>query len=95
MEATTKPGIRFANASCMGGQHPEPPLHDYSLLAWNPNHEKFGSTVFTEDQKASVADVVTEFAVNPNIGAIAEKFGTSELHVGQAIAYASKAELLK
>ncbi len=92
---STKPGIQFANASCVGGQQPEPPLHDYSLLAWNPNHEKFGSVVFTEDQKASVADVATEFALSPNIEAIAQKFGTSALHVGQAIAYATKAGLLK
>ena len=88
------PGNVLSNAFCIGGEHPEPPLHDYSLLAWAPKHEKFGKDVFTEDQKATVSEIAAEFAVSPNIKAIAQKFGTSELHVGQAIAYAAKAGFL-
>lgn len=85
------PIITVSNASCQGGVHPEPPLHYFPLLAWAPGHERHGDSVFTEDQKASVDDIALEMARNPNIAAVAARFGTTVEHVVQAMAYAQAA----
>ena len=80
---------------CNGGANPHPPFHDYPLLAWTHlGHPKHGDGVFTEDQKASVEEIALALAATPDIAALAAKFGTSEEHVSQAIAYATKAGFL-
>ncbi len=87
--------VAIGNAHCVGGHPESPDLSDFPLLCWAPDHEKHGNQVFTNDGAASVADVATEFAVNPNLEAIATKLGTTERHVGQAIAYAATCGTLK
>jgi hypothetical protein len=81
--------------SCHGGVHPHPPFHDYHLLAWmHAGHDRHGMQVFLEDQTASVEEIATEFAAGQVVAAVAAKFGTSDEHVRQALAYAVKAGFL-
>ncbi len=88
--------------SCVGGAkprhdgfHPGLSLDDYPLLAWSHDgHHRHGDSVFTEDQKASVDEIAKELALTPNLEAIASKFGTSVLHVEQALGYAVAAGML-
>jgi uncharacterized protein (DUF433 family) len=62
-------------------------LDGYSLLAYAPG--QYGPGVRTEDKGVPVADIATEFAVNPNAEAVAAKFGTTAAHVADAIRYAA------
>jgi len=81
--------------SCHGGHHPHPPFHDYPLLAWShTGHPEHGHSVFTEDQKASVEEIAIAVPQLPNFADLAAKFGTTEEHVSQAVAYAVKAGVL-
>jgi hypothetical protein len=78
-------GIGF----CSGGEHPDPPLDDYPLLAWTKDHPKFGKmVVHLEDQRASVEQIALRFATNPSIDIVASIFQTSLEHVEQALRYA-------
>lgn len=83
-----------ARANSVGGVDPDPPLHDFPLLAWMPVHPKHGDVVFTEDQKASVHDIVIALAETPSFARLAARFGTTEAHVAQAVGYAHKAGFL-
>jgi hypothetical protein len=81
--------------TCKGGVNPMPPLHDYPLLCWMRNgHPVHGPNVFTEDGRASVADIATALPETPDIARLAARFGTTEEHCRQAIAYAIKAGVL-
>lgn len=81
--------------TCDGGAKPRPPLHDYPLLAWmHAGHHVHGKSVFTEDQKASVADIAAALPTTPDLSALAKQFGTTEEHVRQAVAYAVSAGVL-
>ena len=57
-------------------------------MAWS------GNKVHTEDGAASVEDVALALIETPDFAALAARFGTSEEHVAQAIAYAVKAGFL-
>lgn len=70
-------------ASCVGGENPDPPIHDYPLLVW------VGGEVRTEDGRASVAEVVRATAGGASIEAVASRFGTTPDHVRQAVDYES------
>jgi uncharacterized protein (DUF433 family) len=61
-------------------------LDGFPLLAYAP--AQHGPGVRTEDVGASVADIATEYAVNPSVGAVAAKYGTTEAHVVDALKYA-------
>jgi hypothetical protein len=81
--------------SCHGGVHPHPPFHDYHFLAWmHTGHPRHGMQVFLEDQTASVEEIATEFATTHDLAGTAAKFGTTEEHVQQAVAYALRAGFL-
>lgn len=73
------PSIGFA--SCTGGQHPDPPIHDYPLLAWA------GGEVRTEDGAASVTELAS--AGTSDIRELSGRFGTTPEHVMQALHYAA------
>lgn len=78
--------------TCTAGDHPNPPLDDYPLLAWTKDHGKFGyMVVHLEDQKASVEQIALALSENSSYEAVASKFGTSADHVDQAARYASEA----
>lgn len=81
-------------ASCVGGKHPDPPLDDFPLLAWSRSHPVHGSKVFTEDAAASVEDLAVALAETPDLVALAARFGTTDAHAAQAIAYAVRAGFL-
>lgn len=74
-----------ANAHCVGGHPDSPDLADFSLLCWHPDRG-----VFTEDGKASVADIAVALAETSNLKVLADRFGTSELHIAQAVLYSTK-----
>lgn len=61
-------------------------LDAYPLLAYAPTQH--GAGVRTEDKGVAVADIATEYAVNPSVDAVAEKFGTTPAHVVDALKYA-------
>jgi hypothetical protein len=78
-----------AEGVCAGGDHPDPPLDAYPLLAWTKAHPVHGRmVVHTEDQKASVHDIAVAFAETPSLEAVAAKFGTTVDHADQAVRYA-------
>lgn len=70
-------------ATCEGGQHPDPPIHDYPLLVWVEDE------VSTEDGAASVAELAS--AGTSDIRELSGRFGTTPEHVTQALAYAALA----
>lgn len=80
---------------CIGGEQPDPPLHDFPLLAWAPNHAKHGANVFTEDGHATVADIAAALPETMNFAVLAKRFNTTEAHIGQAVAYAVNAGIIK
>ena len=90
-----KPVAVQGEATCIGGRHPDPPLDDFPLLVWCPDHHKHGSLVFTEDGAASVHDVAVAACETPNYDVLAAKFGTTAEHAAQAVNYALKASFLK
>lgn len=61
-------------------------LDGFPLLVYAP--AQHGPGVRTEDVGASVADIATEYAVNPSVGAVAAKHGTTAAHVVDALKYA-------
>jgi hypothetical protein len=85
---TTAPLHVVGKAECVGGKHPDPPLDDYPLLAWS------GKKVHTEDGRATVEDLAVAVAHTPDFAALAARFGTTDEHVAQAVAYAVKAGFL-
>ncbi len=101
MATATVEGLRgiktkvTARANSVGGVDPDPPIHDFPLLAWSPTHPVHGDVVFTEDQRASVHDVAIACAEMPSFAAVAAKFGTTEEHVSQAFHYAFKAGFIR
>lgn len=84
----------IGSGDCVGGKHPDPPLDDFPLLAWMPNHPVHGGEIITEDGKVTVHQIALALAQTPHVGAIAKRFGTTEEHVTQAVGYAIKAGLL-
>lgn len=68
---------------CEGGQHPDPPIHDYPLLVWA------GGEVRTEDGAASVAELAS--AGTSDIRELSGRFRTTPEHVTQALSYAALA----
>jgi uncharacterized protein (DUF433 family) len=74
-----------------GGRHPEPPLHGWPLLVWQPGHDRHGDKVFTEDGRATVNDIVKAFRESQDSEAVARRFGTTTEHVLQAVAYGALA----
>jgi hypothetical protein len=84
----------FKRTKQVGGQHPDPDLDDFPLLAWQPGHDRHGSTVFTEDQAANVHDIAVAYAERPDPDALAKRFHTSVNHIHQAVAYAARAGFL-
>ena len=84
----------IGSASCLGGKHPDPPLHGMPLLGWQVWHEKHGNQVFTEDGAASVQDIAIAACETPNYEALASRFGTTPDHVSQAVEYAVRAKFL-
>lgn len=83
-----------AHISCEGGIGPPIPIHHYPLLAWMPAHHVHGPSVFTEDQKVSVADIARAVPESPSFAALADRFGTTVEHVRQALDYAMECGLL-
>lgn len=79
-------------ADCVGGLHPEPPIHDYSLLVYAP--AQYGVGVWTEDGKASVDQISAAIVELLTMEAVAARFGTTVDHVAQAVDYALKAGYL-
>jgi hypothetical protein len=79
---------------CVGGKHPDPPLDEWPLLVWSPDHEKHGKDVFTEDGAVTVADIATAACETPNYETLAERFKTTPEHVAQAVDYAIAAGFL-
>lgn len=75
-------------ATCEGGQHPDPPIHDYPLLVW------VGGEVRTEDGKATTRDIVLAAGAGMPFDVIAARFGTTPEHARQALDYAIAASLL-
>lgn len=77
------------------GRRPPVQLDHYPLLAWTHlGHEKHGNDVFTEDQRASVVEIARALTETPDFKALAEKFGTTEAHVVQAVDYAIEAGVI-
>jgi hypothetical protein len=105
-DATSGPGLvlkpwkvtgtaeAFRATKHVGGQHPDPDIDDYPLLAWQPGHDDHGSTVFTEDGAANVHDIAVAYAERPDPDALAKRFHTSVNHIHQAVAYAARAGFL-
>lgn len=80
---------------CAKGDHPDPPLDGFPLLAWSRAHPKLGQmVVHLTDNTASVHDVAVAFAATPDMAAVAARFGTDEHHVAQAVQYATKCAFL-
>ncbi len=75
-------------AVCEGGSHPSPPINDFPLLIWN------GVEVWTEDGKATVEQLAWALPEMPCIKSLASRYGTTQEHVFQALAYAVKASQL-
>ncbi len=102
MNADLAKATLTGKASCEGGAqprhdgyHPGLSLDDYPLLAWcHAGHPRHGTSVFTADQKASVDEIAKEVTVNPDLEAIAVKFGTTVESVGEALIYAHAAGVL-
>ena len=61
-------------------------LEDFPLLAYAPIQH--GPGIRTEDNGTPVADLCNALAVNPDVEAVASKFGTTADHVRQAHDYA-------
>ncbi len=75
---------------CSGGVHAVPPIDEFPLLAWRGDDAKFGDSVFTSDYAASADEIMAELAKNGDIAVIADRFGTTQEHVVQAIAFMAK-----
>lgn len=81
-------------ASCVGGKHPDPLLDGFPLLGWQDPHPVHGKKVFTEDGAATVEDIAAAVCTVPDYEALARQFGTTAVHVSQAIEYALKPQFL-
>lgn len=68
-------------------------LDGFPLLAFAPSQH--GPGIRTEDKGVPVADIATEYAVNPDAEAVAAKFGTTAAHVAEAIRYAAAVKFVE
>lgn len=75
------------------GSQPVPPIIDFPLLVWSPL--QWGEDVYTEDGKASVAQIVQAMLKLLDFDAVAARFGTTTDHVEQALDYALRARDLE
>lgn len=93
MSVDHSPFACTGKAGCVGGIHEVPPIDSFPLLAWRGNHPKFGDKVFLCDQTASADEIALALAETPDISVLASRFGTTDEHVSQAIAYSVKTGL--
>lgn len=74
-----------------GGRDPDPPIHGWTLLAWQPGHPQFGDDVFLEDGTASVPEILEAMRGQSPIQ-VARVYCTTPAHVHQALGYAALAK---